>query len=79
MTDAQESKPAPLPPGKRGQGRKPLPEEERGKSHGVRLTPKRIDRFKILGGNQWLSGAIDKAWEKLQAQNAKQKKENPPS
>ena len=66
MTDAQETKPEPLPPGKRGQGRKALPEADRAKAHGVRLTPARIEKYKALGGNQWLAGMIDKEYPKLQ-------------
>lgn len=66
MTDAQETKPAPLPPGQRGQGRKPLPEADKAKSHGVRLTPARIEKFKALGGNKWLAQAVDRDYKKLE-------------
>lgn len=47
----------------RGQGRKPLPEDQRAVVHAVRLTPARIAKLKRLGGAQWLSKAIDKAKE----------------
>lgn len=65
MDDAQVSKKMPLPPAMRGQGRKPLPEDERTKTHGVRLTPGRIEKFKELGGNKWLAQQIDKEHTKL--------------
>ena len=47
----------------RGQGRKPLPEDQRGKVYGVRLTPERIEKLKRLGGAKWISAQIDKAKE----------------
>lgn len=66
MTDAQKTKPSPLPPGQRGQGRKELPEDQKAKSHGVRLTPERIEKYKALGGNKWLAVTVDREYEKLQ-------------
>lgn len=45
----------------RGQGRKPLPEDQRGKGYAIRLTPARIEKLKLLGGAKWISAQIDKA------------------
>lgn len=50
--------------GERGQGRKPLPEDQKGKGYSVRLTPARIEKLKRLGGAQWLSQKIDEAEDK---------------
>lgn len=64
MTDAIKTKPSPLPPGQRGQGRKELPEDQKAKSHGVRLTAERIEKYKALGGNKWLAATVDREYEK---------------
>lgn len=44
----------------RGQGRKPLPEDQRTKPYSVRLTEARIAKLKLLG-SAWLNSAIDRA------------------
>ncbi|MCY1552341.1 hypothetical protein D9M68_887330 [compost metagenome] len=44
--------------GDRGQGRKPLPPEEKTKPRSVRLTDTRWDKLKLLG-SEWLNKAID--------------------
>lgn len=46
----------------RGQGRHPLPEEERTEVTTVRLTPARKAKLRRLGA-KWLSKAIDRARE----------------
>lgn len=46
----------------RGQGRKPLPEDERTEVTTVRLTPARKAKLRRLGAG-WLSKAIDRAME----------------
>jgi len=46
----------------RGQGRKPLPDEERTIVVTVRLTPARRDKFRRLGAH-WLAKAVDRAME----------------
>lgn len=53
--------PAKRPPNDRGQGRKPLPEEERGVVGSVRLTPAEWDKFRALGGPAWLRKALSRA------------------
>lgn len=47
----------------RGQGRKPLPEDQRGKGYAIRLTPARIEKLKRLGGAKWIAKKIDEAKE----------------
>jgi hypothetical protein len=49
------------PPNDRGQGRKPLPEDQRAVVGSVRLTPAEWEKFKALGGVDWLRGAIKRA------------------
>lgn len=49
------------PPNDRGQGRKPLPEDERTTPGSIRLTPAEWVKFKALGGAQWLRAAIKRA------------------
>ena len=44
----------------RGQGRKPLPENERTVVVTVRLTPARRDKLRRLGAH-WLAKAVDRA------------------
>ena len=44
----------------RGQGRKPLPPEEKTQPHSVRHTDARWDKLKKLG-SEWLNKRIDKA------------------
>jgi len=46
----------------RGQGRKPLPEEEKAVPGSVRLTPARWEKLRRLG-TAWLAKAIDRAKE----------------
>jgi len=46
----------------RGQGRKPLPDDERTVVVTVRLTPARRGKLRRLGA-QWLAKAIDRAKE----------------
>lgn len=46
----------------RGQGRKPLPDDERTVVVTVRLTPARRDKLRRLGA-QWLAKAVDRAKE----------------
>jgi len=48
----------------RGQGRKPLPEDERTVVATVRLTPARRDKLRRLGA-QWLAKAIDRKKEAI--------------
>lgn len=45
----------------RGQGRKPLPEDQRAVNGSVRLTPAQWEKFRLLGGNTWLREKIDRA------------------
>lgn len=47
----------------RGQGRKPIPEDQRAVAYPMRLTPARIAKLKRLGGAQWIAKQIDKAKE----------------
>lgn len=49
------------PPNDRGQGRKPLPEEDRTTPGSVRLTPAEWVRFRALGGSTWLRQALKRA------------------
>lgn len=49
------------PPGERGQGRKPLPEDQRTTTGSVRLTAAQWEKFRALGGNAWLREKIDRA------------------
>jgi len=44
----------------RGQGRKPLPPDQKTRPYSVRLTEARIEKLKMLG-SEWLNKAIDKA------------------
>lgn len=44
----------------RGQGRKPLPDDERTVVVTVRLTPARRDKLRLLGAH-WLAKAVDRA------------------
>lgn len=46
----------------RGQGRKPLPEDERTEVTTVRLTPARKAKLRRLGAH-WLAKAVDRARE----------------
>ena len=46
----------------RGQGRKPMPDEERTIVVTVRLTPARRDKLRRLGAS-WLAKAVDRARE----------------
>ncbi len=46
----------------RGQGRKPLTDEERAVVVTVRLTPARRDKLRRLGAH-WLAKAVDRAKE----------------
>ena len=46
----------------RGQGRKPLPPEEKTRPYSVRLTDARIEKLKRLK-SEWLNKAIDRAKE----------------
>ena len=46
----------------RGQGRKPLPDEERTVVVTVRLTQARMDKLRRLGAH-WLAKAVDRAKE----------------
>ena len=46
----------------RGQGRKPLPDDERTVVVTVRLTPARRDKLRRLGAH-WLAKAVDRARE----------------
>lgn len=49
------------PPNDRGQGRKPLPEDQRTVPGSVRLTPAQWEKFRALGGNEWLRDKVDRA------------------
>ena len=51
---------APRPPSDRGQGRKPLPPEQRAVSRSVRLTPAQWEQYAGLGGADWLRAAIER-------------------
>ena len=45
----------------RGQGRKPLSVTEPSKKIQVRVTPTQLEKFKKLGGAEWLRKKIDEA------------------
>lgn len=45
----------------RGQGRKPLPEDQRTKPYSVRLTDAEYAKFIALGGAAWLREKIKRA------------------
>lgn len=47
------------PPNDRGQGRKPLPVQERAVVKSIRLTPAQWARFRELGGGAWLRTLIN--------------------
>lgn len=49
------------PPNDRGQGRHPLPEDQRTVAGSVRLTPAQWEKFRALGGNAWLREKVDRA------------------
>lgn len=49
------------PPAERGQGRKPLPPEDRAVVHSLRLTAAQWAKFQALGGTAWLRAALQKA------------------
>lgn len=49
------------PPNDRGQGRKPLPEDERGVVGSIRLTPAEWEKFRALGAVAWLRPALKRA------------------
>jgi hypothetical protein len=55
MTDAKR------PPNDRGQGRKPLPPEQKATVGSIRLTPAQWEKFAALGGVAWLRQKIDRA------------------
>jgi aspartate/methionine/tyrosine aminotransferase len=57
------------PYGDRNQGRKALPENERAKSRSIRMTEEHFDKYRALGGTEWLREAIDQAYERLQHKN----------
>lgn len=49
------------PPNARGQGRKPLPEDQRAVVRSVRLIPAEWEKLAALGGLAWLRAALKKA------------------
>jgi hypothetical protein len=49
------------PPNDRGQGRKPLPPEEKVRVRTVRMTDEQWAKFSALGGAAWLRERIDRA------------------
>jgi hypothetical protein len=49
------------PPNDRGQGRKPLPPDQKAVVGAVRLTPGQWEKFRALGGAAWLRDRIEKA------------------
>jgi hypothetical protein len=49
------------PPNDRGQGRKPMPENEKTVVGSIRLTPPEWVKFKALGGIDWLRKRIRQA------------------
>lgn len=49
------------PPNDRGQGRKPLPPDERARVGSIRLTPAQWEKLALLGGVAWLREKIDRA------------------
>lgn len=53
----------------RNQGRKPLPEAERTKKRGFRLTDEQFAQVQALGGADWLRGAIERAFKRLKKGN----------
>jgi hypothetical protein len=54
----------PRPHNARGQGRKPIPEEERKVLGSIRLTPKHWKLFRALGGAKHLSKYLDNVEQK---------------
>lgn len=59
------------PPSDRGQGRKPLPPEQKTVIKSCRLKPDGWAKFAELGGNKWLAQAVDDAHKLMQAKKAK--------
>jgi hypothetical protein len=49
----------------RGQGRKPIPEEERLVLGSIRLSEQQWKLFRALGGAKWLRGQMDAAIVKI--------------
>jgi hypothetical protein len=48
------------PPNDRGQGRKPLPVEDRSVAGSIRLTVAEWAKFRALGGAEWLREKLKK-------------------
>jgi hypothetical protein len=49
------------PPNDRGQGRKPLPDDERGVVGSIRLKPAEWEKYRALGGIEWLRAKLKAA------------------
>lgn len=49
------------PPNDRGQGRKPLSEEDQTVTVSLRMTQAQREKLTLLGGAPWVRGKIDKA------------------
>lgn len=49
-------------PNDRGQGRKPIPEEERLVLGSIRLSPQQWKLFRGLGGAKWLRTRLDQLY-----------------
>lgn len=49
------------PPNDRGQGRKPISEEETTVTVSLRMTPTQREKLTLLGGASWVREKIDRA------------------
>ena len=65
MSKAQTPEPAKRPPNNRGQGRKPIPTEERAVNKSIRLKPAHWNMYDELGGVDWLRPAIEAAHKRI--------------
>ena len=65
MSKAPTPEPAKRPPNDRGQGRKPIPPEERAVTKSIRLKPAHWNMYDELGGVDWLRPAIEAANKRI--------------
>lgn len=65
MSKAPTPEPAKRPPNDRGQGRKPIPPEERAVNKSIRLKPAHWVMYDELGGLDWLRPALEAAHKRI--------------
>lgn len=57
--------PTKRPPSDRGQGRKPIPAEDRAVNKSIRMKPSHWTMFDELGGLDWLRSTVEAAHKRL--------------